>query len=326
LVNQTYKNFDVVLVLKPSGDKSEEIIEDFKKLLKIELIIQEKGHFTDAMNLGLENVDGDIIAFLDDDSIPLPDWLQNIVETYSLGNVGGVAGNVFPAFLNKEGLVQGDDNHSEIINLEQKPFLNNIGLKTWSCPIEGMEDYFVYLSKAGVIDYNFNIGYLSKKGIVKSLLGMGANMSVLTKATKGFRFPTSWVLGWGNEQYLGWYLWKKGYILLLNPNAKVHHLVHNLSLSRFVNNYGKLLKEAEIQLVFYRFYGSEKNLSAICRISWVILRILTLLKNAQSYSEAFALLRGVLIGNIIGCKWLISNKLGLRYNPLSELEAIKSHM
>jgi glycosyltransferase involved in cell wall biosynthesis len=322
LVNQSYKNFNVVVVLKPSGDKTEEIIERFNKLLRIKTVIQEKGYLTDALNLGLKNAKGDITAFLDDDAIPLSDWLQKLVDTYDLENVGGVAGNVIPAFLNNEGIVQANDNVSELINLDQNPFLNNVGLKTWSCPVKGLENYFVYLSKAGVIAYNFNIGNLAKKRITKSLLGMGANMSILTEATKGFRFPDSWVSGWGNEQFLGWHIRKRGYSLLLNPDAKVHHIVHSQSLSRFVNDSRKLQKEAEIQLIFYRLYGLEKEISAMHRISWVIIRILVILKKAQNLSEAILLLKGVLIGNMLGCKWLISKKLGLGFSPRSELEAI----
>ena len=322
LVNQTYKDFDVVVVLKPSGDKSEEIIEKFAKLLKIKMIIQEKGYITDAINLGLENVSGDITAFLDDDAIPFPDWIQNIVETYALQNVGGVAGNVIPAFLKEKSEVQFNDKDSEIIIRDYKPFLDNIGRKIWSCPLKGLEDYFVYVSKAGIVDYNFNIGNLANQCITKSLLGMGANMSVLTEATKGFKLQ-SWILGLGSEQFLGWYVWKKGYDLFYNPKVKVLHLAHGQTLSRNIEDFRRqLLLKVEVQLFFYRLYGLEKDLSVMHRISWIIFRTLLAFKQAQSFREAYIFLKGMLIGNIIGCKWLISNKFGLRYDPLFELEAI----
>ena len=46
-----------------------------------------------AMNIGLESVTGDIVAFTDDDAAPHPDWLERI-ETYYLADkqVGGVGG------------------------------------------------------------------------------------------------------------------------------------------------------------------------------------------------------------------------------------------
>jgi glycosyltransferase involved in cell wall biosynthesis len=323
LTNQSYKNFDVVVILKPSGDKTEEIIRKFIKLLKITLIIQEKGYVTTAMNLGLENASGDVTAFLDDDAIPSSDWLENLVDTYALQNVGGVAGNVIPAFLNEKDEVEFTGKHSEVVALDYEPFLDIIGQKIWGCPIEGLEDYFVYVSKAGIVSYNFKIGILSNRGITKSLLGMGANMSVLTEAIKGFKLPDSWILGLGYEQLLGWYVWKKGYTLFYNPKAKVSHLAHGQTLSRNVEDFRKqLLRQAEGQLLFYRLYGLEKDLSIMHRISWIIFRTFLTLKKAQSLREVFVFFKGTLIGNTIGFRLLISNKFGLGYDPLSELKAL----
>lgn len=322
LEKQTYKDFDVVVILKPSGDKTEEIVEKFKKSLRMKVVVQKKGYVIDAINLGLENSTGEITAFLDDDAIPFPDWIQNLVETYSLPNVGGVAGNVVPTFLNERNMTIVDGKGSGIIS-DRKPFLDAIGRKIWDCPLKGLEDYFVYISKAGLVECKFSIKNLANRRTTKSLLGMGANMSVLAEAIKGFRFPDSWILGWGFEQFLAWHIWKKGYSLFYNPDAKVHHLVHGQTLSRNIVDFRKqLLREAEVQLLFYRLYGLEKDLSIKHRISWIIFRTLFILKNAQSLREASTLLKGMLIGNIIGCKLLISNKFGLKYDPLFELEAI----
>ena len=46
-----------------------------------------------AMNIGLESVTGDIVAFTDDDAAPHPDWLEKI-EAYYLADdkIGGVGG------------------------------------------------------------------------------------------------------------------------------------------------------------------------------------------------------------------------------------------
>ena len=94
LRNQTYKDFEVIIVLKPSGDNTEQIVKKYKRWLNIKLILQKQGYVTGALNLGLEHAEGDIIAFLDDDAIPHPDWLQNHVKIYTESSVGGVAGNV----------------------------------------------------------------------------------------------------------------------------------------------------------------------------------------------------------------------------------------
>ena len=122
---------------------------------------------------------------------------------------------------------------------------------------------------------------------------------------------------------MAWHVWKKGYSLFYNPDAKVYHLVHGQTLSRNIVDFRKqILREAEVQLLFYRLYGLEKDLSIMHRISWIIYRTLYILKHAQSLREASILLKGVLIGNIIGVKLLLSNKFGLNYDLLFELEAI----
>ena len=99
------------------------------------------------MNLGLENAGGNIIAFIDDDAIPSTDWIQNHVEPYALPNVGGVAGNVIPVASNGKRIVPIEDASSEVIPA-LKPFLPTVGRRIWSCPIEGLEDYLIYISKA----------------------------------------------------------------------------------------------------------------------------------------------------------------------------------
>ena len=323
LSNQTYKKFDVVVILKPSGDNTERVIDKYKRLLKIKLILQYEGYFTDAINLGLENATGDITAFLDDDAIPSLNWLQNLAETYAFPNVGGVAGNVIPAFVNKKEEVQYTGKPSEVVNLDYTPFLKTIGRKIWSRPIGGLEDYLVYLSRAGVVEYNFDRGIQANNQITKSLLGMGANMSVLTEAVKGYRLPSSWLLGLGNEQLIGWYVWKKGYNLFFNPNAKVSHLSHGQTLSRNVEDYRKqLVRQAESQLLFYRLYGKEPEVSIIYRVSWIIFRTLLAFKQARSFHQVFIFLKGMLIGNIMGCKLIVFNKFGLKYDPLTELIAM----
>lgn len=111
----------------------------------------------DALNLGFENAQGKIIAFLDDDVIPLLDWVQKHLETYVASSVGGVAGNVIPATLIEENLIPTNDKASEIIP-NCKPFLDSIGRKIWNRPLEGLEDYLVYVSiegRSGGIQFSY---------------------------------------------------------------------------------------------------------------------------------------------------------------------------
>jgi hypothetical protein len=65
-VNQTRKPEDVVIVLKPSGDGSEEVMGSFSTQLLIKLVVQGRGNFIDAVQTAIDNARGDVILFLDD--------------------------------------------------------------------------------------------------------------------------------------------------------------------------------------------------------------------------------------------------------------------
>jgi glycosyltransferase involved in cell wall biosynthesis len=322
LRKQTYRDFEVVVVLKPSGDRTTDIVKKYKKWLNINLILQNRGYVVNALNLGFKNAQGEIIAFLDDDAVPLPDWIQKHLETYTESSIGGVAGNVIPAKLKGDNLIPIKDKASEIIP-HYKTCLNCIGRKVWNRPLEGLEDYLVYVSKAGVVEYNSNMSHLARNQTVKSLLGMGANMSVLSRAVEGFRFPSSWILGLSWEQFLGWHIWKKGYNLIFNPNAKVHHLFHYQTLSRnIIDTKKENLRWTEYNLLFYRLFDLEKNLSKMCRITWLIFSILVDIKKICKDKETRRIIRlkSQFHSELLGLRWLLSRKLGGCHSLLMDLE------
>lgn len=325
LTNQTYRNFEVLIILKPSGDGTEDVVKKYNRSLRIKLILQTKEGILDALNLGLENVCGDIIAFCDDDAIPFPDWIETYVETYTLPNVGGVAGNVIPVLMAGERVILTKGKSSEIIP-EIEPFMPTIARKLWSCPLEGLEDYLVYISKAGIVDYNFEIANRANHQITNSLLGMGTNMSILSKAVEDFKFPNSAIRGLSNEQLLGWYVWRKGYSLLFNPKIKVYHIQHGQSLSRNIKEARKeTLGWTENTLLFYRLYDLEPSLSKMHRLTWLIFDTIDDIKKICVDREIFRVNRitSKFYSESIGLKWLLSKKLGSGCFPIEDLRKLE---
>lgn len=77
IVNQTYKNLEIVLINDGSYDRSGAIIEEYaKKDNRIRTIHQSNQGLSSARNTGLEKCTGDYIMFVDGD-----DWIDiNIVE------------------------------------------------------------------------------------------------------------------------------------------------------------------------------------------------------------------------------------------------------
>jgi GT2 family glycosyltransferase len=87
--SQTRKPEDVVIVLKPSGDGSEEVIKSFSTLLLIKLVVQGRGNFTNAVQTAIGNARGDVILFLDD-AVAEKRWVEKYENLFdSLPNVGG---------------------------------------------------------------------------------------------------------------------------------------------------------------------------------------------------------------------------------------------
>lgn len=72
ILNQSYKNFEVIAVNDGSKDNTLEILEEYaKRDSRIKPFTQENGGVSSARNKGLENANGEFITFVDaDDSIP----------------------------------------------------------------------------------------------------------------------------------------------------------------------------------------------------------------------------------------------------------------
>jgi glycosyltransferase involved in cell wall biosynthesis len=99
IVNQTRKPDEVVIVLKPSGDGSEEVIRSFSSQLPIKLVVQDRGNFTDAVQMAIDNAEGGVILFLDD-AVAEERWVEKYENLFnSLPNVGGISGTTYKAYI-----------------------------------------------------------------------------------------------------------------------------------------------------------------------------------------------------------------------------------
>ena len=194
LTNQTSSDFEVLIVVKPSGDETEDVVRAYSDKLRTNLIIQTQGFVVDALNLGLESAEGKIILFLDDDAIPFPNLVHLYIISYEQQKIGGVAGDVIPITLRDGEICPFEGTPSEIVPADHS-CQASISAKFCNLPIKGQDDYMIYLSKAGFVSVNFAVANRALAHTRHSLLAKGANMSILAKAAEGFKFPTSWIFG-----------------------------------------------------------------------------------------------------------------------------------
>lgn len=94
---QIFPNFEVVVVNGPSTDHTEKVLEKYKDFIKIGRT--DRHNLSISRNIGIELASGDIVAFIDDDTIPYDDWLQVLIDTYNgvPKKVAGIGGPTFYA-------------------------------------------------------------------------------------------------------------------------------------------------------------------------------------------------------------------------------------
>lgn len=81
VLNQTYDKFELILVDDGSTDASYKICQEYsRKDCRIKLIQKKNGGVSSARYEGLKIAQGEYIAFLDNDDIWLPDFLQYTIK------------------------------------------------------------------------------------------------------------------------------------------------------------------------------------------------------------------------------------------------------
>ena len=90
----TYPNYEVIVVDDGSTDDTAQIASHYP----VRLIRTPNEGLSNARNLGLKEAMGEIVAYLDDDAWPDPDWLTHLVRTFrhSEQHVGVGGPNIAP--------------------------------------------------------------------------------------------------------------------------------------------------------------------------------------------------------------------------------------
>jgi glycogen(starch) synthase len=90
---QTFADFEVVVVNGPSTDGTDALLAERADAVRVTRCPEP--HLAKSRNLGVDAAAGDVVAFIDDDAVPEPRWLETIVAAYGDAGIGGAGGLVF---------------------------------------------------------------------------------------------------------------------------------------------------------------------------------------------------------------------------------------
>ncbi|HHH89355.1 MAG TPA: glycosyltransferase [Aliiroseovarius sp.] len=74
-----YPCYEVVVVADPSGAQA---VRDMGLTARIKLVEYDEPNISHARNLGIAAAAGRIVAFVDDDAVPEPTWLDHLIEAF----------------------------------------------------------------------------------------------------------------------------------------------------------------------------------------------------------------------------------------------------
>lgn len=138
--------FEILIIDNCSTDNTSEVIRGFIESfpeMQVRYLFETEQGASRARNRGIRLANGELLCFLDDDTIASPDWLVNIVRGFadpSVGCVGGPAildfqGRTVPPWLRGDlkGLLSGYGlrycEPTEITRVAEYPFLCNMAIR-----------------------------------------------------------------------------------------------------------------------------------------------------------------------------------------------------
>lgn len=295
LVNQSFKNFEVIIVDGGSTDKTIKIAKSFKKKIKVR-IVYKKGGLIPQMNKGLMVARGKIFVRTDDDVLTTRSWLKTINDVFDRDKkVGGLTG---PTVIPKKYAKSRDLFYFQNKLKNGGLLWKIIGQIYYGYFMEGKPMRVAHWFKSGAFSLGSNFPR-ARKVKYKEVTNLEAcNWAVRTKLLKKVGgFDTTYTgIGEYHEPDASLKIRALGYKLMFHPKAEVNHCP---STEGFFNDRPLSYPRMINFIIFYRRHIKVDSLDKLVRFSLYLL-FQNLYYTYQAISKGQIELLGSYLGTVVG--------------------------
>lgn len=144
IINQTYKNLEIILVDDGSPDNCPQMCDDYaKKDSRIKVVHKENGGLSDARNAGMKVATGEYVSFIDSDDYISLDFYETLLQTMIDNDSDIVECSVVKFYENEKFVEYNDDlkvtNYDTLDGLEglinENPFKQHVWNKLYKTNI-----------------------------------------------------------------------------------------------------------------------------------------------------------------------------------------------
>jgi len=96
VMNQTYKPGEIIIAVDHNRELFKRLKSELPSSIKVVLNTNTPG-LSETRNVGIRAAEGEIVAFIDDDAIAEPNWLENLVKPFSQQPIVGAPSPHSPA-------------------------------------------------------------------------------------------------------------------------------------------------------------------------------------------------------------------------------------
>lgn len=152
ILNQTYKNIELLIIDGNSKDNTIEIVRHYKKLFqgKLKYVSEPDKGIYDAMNKGIRMATGDVVGILNSDDLYMDNMvLEDIANAFSQSKVDAIYGNLI--------FVEENDTNKVVRTWKGSQYKPEGFLKGWHPAHPTFYVRREVYEKYGVFDISFNV-------------------------------------------------------------------------------------------------------------------------------------------------------------------------